>query len=124
MIKLWKKGNQIKDVAETLGVSANAVSGWIKRYKAGGLAALKARKRGVRTGTMRHLSEKQEGTIRKLIVGKAPDQLKLDYALWTRKVVQELIEQKTGLDRPIRTVGEYLKRWGLTPRKPVKQACG
>lgn len=23
---------------------------------------------------------------------------------------------------PIRTVGEYLKRWGFTPQKPVKRA--
>ena len=121
-IKLWKKGNMIKDVAETLGVSTNAVSGWIKRYKAEGPAALNARKRGVRTGTMRHLSEKQENMIRKLIMDKAPDQLKLDYALWTRKAVRELIELKTGLEMPIRTVGEYLKRWGFTPQKPAKQA--
>ena len=121
-IKLWKKGNLIKDVAETVGVSANAVSGWIKRYKVEGPAALKARKRGVRPGTMRHLSEKQESLICKLIMDKAPDQLKLDYALWTRKAVRELIEQKTGLDMPIRTVGEYLKRWGFTPQKPAKQA--
>lgn len=121
-IKLWKKGNLIKEVAETVGVSANAVSGWIKRYKSEGPAALKARKRGVRTGTMRHLREEQESMIRKLIMDQAPDQLKLDYALWTRKAVRELIEQKTGLDMPIRTVGEYLKRWGLTPQKPAKQA--
>ena len=32
-IKLWKKGNLIKEVAETVGVTANAVSGWIKSYK-------------------------------------------------------------------------------------------
>ena len=49
-------------------------------------------------------------------------QLKLDYALWTRKAVMDLIEQETGIRMPIRTVGEYLKRWGFTPQKPVKRA--
>ena len=24
---------------------------------------------------------------------------------------------------PVRTVGEYLKRWGFTPQKPIKVAC-
>ena len=42
-IKLWKKGNLIKEVAETVGVSANAVSSWIKRYKSEGPGALKAK---------------------------------------------------------------------------------
>jgi len=53
---------------------------------------------------------------------KTPDQLKMADALWTRKAVMELIEQETGIKMPIRTVGEYLKRWGFTPHKPLKQA--
>jgi hypothetical protein len=48
--------------------------------------------------------------------------LKLDYVLWTRKAVMELIGQETGMAMPIRTVGEYLKRWGFTPQKPAKRA--
>ncbi len=53
---------------------------------------------------------------------KTPDQLKMEYALWTRKAVMELIEQETGLKMPVRTVGDYLKPWGMTPQKPVKKA--
>lgn len=53
---------------------------------------------------------------------QSPDQLKLDYALWTRKAVMELILYETGIEMPIRMVGEYLKRWGLTPQKPAKRA--
>ncbi len=60
--------------------------------------------------------------IQGLLVDKTPDQLKLDYVLWTRKAVMELIGQETGLKLPIRTVGEYLKRWGMTPQKPAKRA--
>ena len=26
------------------------------------------------------------------------------------------------IDMPLRTVGEYLKRWGFTPQKPLKRA--
>ena len=42
--------------------------------------------------------------------------------LWTRRAVSELIRDKLGIDMPIRTVGDYLKRWGMTPQKPAKQA--
>lgn len=46
----------------------------------------------------------------------------MDYALWTRKAVLELIKQETEIDIAIRTVGEYLKRWGMSPQKPAKRA--
>jgi transposase len=42
--------------------------------------------------------------------------------LWTRKAVKELIKQLWALEMPIRTVGEYLNRWGFTPQKPLRRA--
>jgi transposase len=42
--------------------------------------------------------------------------------LWTRRAVRDLIHKEYGLDMPIRTVGEYLKRWGYTPKTPRRQA--
>ncbi len=51
-----------------------------------------------------------------------PDELNIDSALWTRSAVQTLIAYECGVKMPIRTVGEYLKRWGYTPQKPLKRA--
>ena len=51
-----------------------------------------------------------------------PDQLKLPFALWTRQAVRLHLKASFGLELPIRTVWEYLKRWGFTPQKPVKRA--
>ena len=121
-IKLWKKGLSQKEVAEMVGTTPQTLSGWVKRYKSSGASALSAQKRGITVGTNRHLAADQEKHLQKLIMDKNPDQLKLDYVLWTRKAVMELIEQETGIKMPIRTVGEYLKRWGFTPQKPAKQA--
>jgi transposase len=121
-IRLWKKGQMQKDIAEIVGVSPQSVSAWIKRYKAEGASSLKGRKRGPELGVSRHLSPEQEKDLQQMICDKTPDQIKLDYALWTRKAVMELIKQETGIDMPIRTVGEYLKRWNFTPQKPVKNA--
>jgi hypothetical protein len=53
------------------------------------------------------------------MIDKAPNQLKLSYALWTRDAVKLLILQRFKYEMPIRTVGEYLKRWGFTPQKPA-----
>ena len=61
--------------------------------------------------------------LKKAITDKTPDQLKFPFALWTRKAVaQQLIKQLFSIDMPIRTVGEYLKRWGFTPQKPLRRA--
>jgi len=60
--------------------------------------------------------------LRKALIDKTPDQMKLPFALWTRGAVKQLILQVFGISMPIRTVGEYLKRWGFTPQKPIKRA--
>lgn len=44
------------------------------------------------------------------------------FALWTREAVLIYIREHFGIDMPVRTVGECLKRWGFTPQKPIKVA--
>lgn len=70
----------------------------------------------------RSLDETQQADIRRYLVDKTPDQLKLDFALWTRAAVGLLIKERCGIDMPIRTVSKYLAEWGFTPQKPVKRA--
>ena len=41
---------------------------------------------------------------------------------WTRAAVGELIERECGIALKVRAVGNYLKRWGFTPQKPIKRA--
>jgi transposase len=64
----------------------------------------------------------QEAHVRSLINEKRPEQLKLDFALWGRGAVSELIAREFGVKLSVRTVGDYLKRWGYTPQKPIKRA--
>ena len=42
-----------------------------------------------------------------------PEQLKL--ALWTRKALTLPVERECRVKLPVRSVGEYWKRWGSTP---------
>ncbi|MDX1739318.1 MAG: IS630 family transposase [Alphaproteobacteria bacterium] len=116
--QLRKRGMTREEIGEIVGVHADTVGRWLKLDKKN----LKVNHGGRKTGEGRHLAADQEKQIKRLIVDKTPDQLKMDYALWTRKAVMELIKQETGIDMPVRTVGDYLKRWGMTPQKPVKKA--
>ena len=68
------------------------------------------------------LSELQERAVRQIICDKRPEQLKMEFALWNRAAVMQLIERECGIKLSVRGVGNYLKRWGLTPQKPIKKA--
>ena len=121
-IRLKKKGMTYTEIGELVGVRRQTVSEWWKSYQAEGAQGLKLSKRGVKTGTNRTLNADQEIEVQRTLCDKSPDQLKLTFALWTRQAVRELILKKWNIAMPIRTVGEYLKRWGFTPQKPLKRA--
>ena len=116
--KKWKK----KEIAVALGVAPETISRWHTIYKEQGIKGLKMGTRGRKTGDCRTLSAYQEKEIQAAIKDKDPDQLKLPFALWTRRAVQQLVKQLFRIEMPIRTVGEYLRRWGFTPQKPLKRA--
>lgn len=121
-IRLIESGRKKYEVAEIIGVKAGTISEWWKLYKANGLKALRSKKKGVKSEDKKLLSASQEKSIQKMIVDKMPDQLKLEYALWTRKAVKELVEREFKVKLAINTMGDYLRKWGFSPQKPKKQA--
>jgi transposase len=122
IVRLREAGRSNKETAEIVGVSQSHSSTVWQRYKKQGTESLVKGKRGRRQGAQRDLTSEQEAEIKKLLIDKMPSQLKLSFALWTRDSVKLLILQQFDYEMPIRTVGEYLKRWGFTPQKPVKWA--
>ncbi len=121
-IRLKKAGRTYDEIAEIVGVQPTTVCGWYKAYERDGVKAIKIKKRGRPKGSCRTLSADQEKEVQRSIRDKCPDQLKFPFALWTRRAVQQLIKSLWSIDMPIRTVGEYLKRWGFTPQKPLRRA--
>jgi transposase len=109
-------------IVELTGLSWPAVRVAIDLYEEGGITALKPKERGREPGYGRILTPDREAHIRQLIMDKRPEQLKMDFALWTRAAVGELIERECGVRLCVRAVGNYLKRWGFTPQKPIKRA--
>jgi transposase len=115
-------GYAVIDIAAILGVREETVSRWCSRYDQGGQEALPGDRTGRPIGSGRRLNREQEQGIQQAIESKSPQELEIPSALWTRQAVQGLIEQQVGMRLPIRTVGEYLRRWGYTPQKPVRKA--
>ncbi len=122
IIGLRREGRTNRETARMVGVSEQHASSVWQRYLKGGKAAIRVKRRGRRQGDKRTLDREQEREIQHLLTDKLPDQVKLPFALWTREAVRELIRHRYGIEMPIRTVGEYLKRWGFTVGKPVKRA--
>lgn len=121
-LRMVRQGMKQVEVASILEVSRTSVVRWLRNYRQKGMNGLKQKTRGRRHGQKRRLDREQERSIQRMLVDKTPDQLKLPFALWTRRTVQEAIAEHYGVKLPIRTVGEYLHRWGFTPQKPVKRA--
>jgi len=121
-IRMYKKNLQQMQIALLLGVHRNSIRNWILSYNEKGNKGLKEVKRGRKKGGGKLLNKHQEKEIQKMIVDKMPDQLKLPYALWTRKAIVDLIKRTYNIKVAIRTMGDYLNQWGFTPQKPKKKA--
>lgn len=121
-IRLREQGKRMGEIATYLGVHRTTISEWWRQYQQIGEAALHQQKRGNKLGEGRTLNQSEEARIQQLLRAHFPDELNIDSALWTRAAVQSLIVGECGVEMPIRTVGEYLKRWGYTPQKPLKRA--
>ena len=121
-VDLIKSGKKKGEVAQIIGVKSGTISNWWKQYQESGQKGLKAKKKGAKSEDRKLLNYQQELIIQKMILDKMPDQLKLDFALWTRKAVKELVEREFGIVLAVTTMGDYLRKWGYTPQKPKKRA--
>jgi transposase len=110
------------DLAELLGVSRETVSRWWSAYAQGGLDALPHDRTGRPPGSGRSLSDEQARRLRDLIDTHTPEELGGTAPLWSRPAVRDLIRSEFGIDLAARTVGEYLRRWGYTAKRPRRHA--
>jgi transposase len=111
-------------LAEIFGVARETVCRWWTAYQAGGLDALPQDRTGRPVGSGRTLNDSQAARIQAKIKDHCPGDWGIAAPLWTRRAVRDLIRNEFDIDMPIRTVGEYLKRWGYTPKKPRHKARG
>ena len=122
VVRLHRKGMGVMRIVELSGLSYPTVRGVVDRYEREGAKSIKPAARGKLSGEGRSLTDEQEHSVRQIICDKRPEQLKMEFALWNRAAVMQLIERECGIKLTVRGVGNYLKRWGFTPQKPIKKA--
>src|SRR5947209_2989200 len=110
------------ELADLLGVRHETISRWWTAYAAEGLPALPGGRTGRPLGSGRSLSDQQAQRIQEHIDNYAPEELGSPHGLWTRRAVRDLIRQEFGIDLAERTVGQCLRRWGYTSKKPSRHA--
>jgi transposase len=122
VVECRKRGMTQQEVSALVGMSTVTIGKIDRLYREGGMKAVEIVKDGRPAGKGRILTSEQERDAQRLIMDKTPDQLKLPYALWNRQAVREMIQRRYHRDLSVRSVGNYLKRWGYTPQKPLHKA--
>ncbi len=122
IVRLFKQGKKNGEIAQILDVSERHVMAVKKMYAENGIAGIKPKTRGRKTGEKRILTPAHERGIMQIIVDKNPEQLKLKGCMWTRNNIRDLIFQKYKIDIKLSTLGYYLSRWGFSVQRPVKRA--
>ncbi len=122
VVRCRLNGLGLKDSAAQCSMSRHAANRAWQLYKKKGWLALETRRTGRPEGSGHLLTDEQQGETQRLISDKMPDQLKLPYALWSRKAVRQLIKERYGVELAARTMTEYMRRWGFTSQKPMRRA--
>ncbi|NHB88531.1 IS630 family transposase [Photorhabdus tasmaniensis] len=117
----WEKNMTFREIGQILNIHPDTAGRWFKRYQTEGQAVLTIKKRGPKNKVGR-LNAIQQQKVIEAIRDHMPDHYNLGFSLWTRRAVAALIYQFWRIDIPVRTLGDYLKRWGFTPQKPLKKA--
>jgi transposase len=122
LVLVLQQGLSQAEAAQVVGVQRQTVNIWLQRYRAQGAdGVLDGRRVSPRRG-QGHLTMDEGLRVQGWIRDRAPDQLKLPFALWTSRAVRDLIALRFGKTLGLSTVQLYLQRWGMTPQKPLARA--
>jgi transposase len=112
-------GARAEDVAANLGFNRSTVFGWYAAYRRGGVAALRAKPV---PGRPPKLTKAQMSILFTMIEGSNPAQFQLEFALWTRDLVRQVIAKRFGVELSVGSVGRTLRALGLSPQRPLHRA--
>jgi transposase len=120
-IRRVREGEDPGVVIASYGFNRTTIYKWMRKAagSGNGLRALSST-RG--TGRPRSLSAAQERQVFRWINGRDPRQYGLDFGLWTRAIVAQLIQREFGIDLGVTSVGSLLAKLQLTPQKPLQRA--
>jgi transposase len=116
--ELHEAGWTGRAIAAALKVSEGAVSGWLKRARTGGVAALR---RHPAPGAISRLTAEQRARLPALLA-KGAESYGFVGAVWTTKRVAVVINRTFGVRYHPAHVTRLLRREGLSLQKPIRRA--
>ncbi len=117
--RVVEDGEAPSAVMKSLGLCRTSLYPWLRQYADAGMEALVEK---IAQGPEPKLSEQQRQRVKRWMLGKDPRQYGFDYGLWTRRLVQKLIEEKFGVALGLTAVGRLLASLEITPQKPLRRA--
>jgi len=118
-IKAVQGGQSATDVAKAYGINRQTIYRWMANYLSGGQKALQAKPI---PGRPSKLSEKQMRWIAEAVRNDTPLQHEFEFALWTLKIIGELIKRQFDIKLSMNTLSRVMKLLGFTAQKPLYQA--
>src|SRR5215216_5120536 len=115
---LKAKGWSQQAIAEALGVTAGAVSQWMRRGREGGVEALRRR---VAPGPTPKLTDEQRAALPGLLA-RGAEAFGFLGEVWTAKRVAAVIRREFGVRYHPDHVGRLLRAVGWSPQKPIRRA--
>lgn len=120
-IERVREGERPADVIASYGFNRTTIYKWLSAANKPGVG-IKALRSTPATGRPPTLTPTQERQVFRWVNGRDPRQYGLDFGLWTRAIVAQLIEKKFGVSLGVTAVGTLLAKLGLTPQKPLQRA--
>lgn len=112
------EGHSVSETARRVRADRRTVTRWLKAFREGGEAALKAKPH---PGRACFLSESQKDDLKtRLVEGAKRQGFSTD--VWTCPRVQELIEREYGVAYHVDHIPRLLKGLGFSPQKPRRRA--
>jgi len=115
---LKAKGWSQQAIAEALGVTAGAVSQWMRRGREGGVDALKRR---LAPGPTPKLTDEQRAQV-PVLLAQGAEAFGFRGDVWTAKRVATVIRREFGVSYHPNHVGKLLRALGWSVQKPIERA--
>ncbi|MCZ7637698.1 MAG: IS630 family transposase [Verrucomicrobia bacterium] len=117
--RVVEDGEDPSEVMRSFGLCRTTIYPWLRKFNDEGWDALVEK---IAQGPEPKLNEKQRQRVKRWILGKDPRQYGFEFGLWTRRIVQTLIQEKMGIELGLTAVGRLLASLEITPQKPLRRA--
>jgi len=117
--RVVEEGEAPSEVMKSFGLCRTSIYRWLRKYEDQGWEALVEK---IAQGPEPKLAEKQRQQVKRWILGRDPRQYGFDFGLWSRRIVQALIQEKMGIELGLTAVGRLLASLEITPQKPLRRA--